>query len=215
MRLITETLQDVKTLIEGKGDSKSYYIKGVFAQAEKKNRNGRMYPKHIMEREIFNYNKKYVQENRAMGELGHPDTPSINLDRVSHIIKELYPAGNDIMGKAKIMDTPCGRIAKNLIDEGVKLGVSTRGVGSLKEQNGFQMVQEDFVLATVDIVSDPSGPDCYVNGIFEGAEWLYDPKLGWKANMVADKHKKFINQNRIDEAAALKLFDQFLKSLKG
>lgn len=214
MRLITETVENVKTLVEGSGDSKSYFIKGIFAQAEKKNRNGRLYPKHIMEREVFNYNKNYIKENMSLGELGHPNSPTVNLDRASHIIKELYPVGNDFMGKAKLMDTPCGKIAKNLIDEGVKLGVSTRGLGSLKEENGYQLVGEDFSLATIDIVSSPSGPDCYVNGIYEGVEWIFDPKYGWKSMQIAEQHKKFINKNKIDETKALKLFNQFLGTLK-
>lgn len=216
MRLITETTDNnLELLVEEKASGKNFYIKGVFAQAETKNRNGRIYPKHVMEREVYNYNKKYINENRGMGELGHPDTPSINLDRVSHMIESLYPAGNDIMGKAKILKTPCGKIAEALLESGVKLGVSTRGVGSLKEQNGLQVVQEDFALATVDIVADPSAPSAYVNGIYEGAEWVYDEKLGWKTVSLAESHKKYIDNNKIDEAKAFRMFESFLNTLKG
>lgn len=216
MKLIVETTDYIETITEGTGSSKNYYIKGIFAQAETKNKNGRVYPKHIMEREISNYNKNYVKENRALGELGHPDTPSINLDRVSHVIKELYPSGNDIIGKAKIMDTPCGKIARNLIDEGIKLGVSTRGVGSLKEHNGYQVVQEDFTLATVDIVSDPSAPSAFVQGIYEGSEWIFDEKFGWKSIQLAERQRDYMKKsNKIDESKALEFFNHFLKTLKG
>lgn len=216
MKLIQESVrEDIELLIEEKGSSKSYFIKGVFAQSEVKNRNGRIYPKSVMEREVSRYNQRYIKEGRSLGELGHPSTPAINLDRASHIIKELYPSGNDIIGKAKLMDTPCGKIAKNLIDEGVRLGVSTRGVGSLKEQNGIQVVQEDFSLATIDIVADPSAPSAYVDGIFEGVEWLFDEKLGWKAVEIAENHRAMVRGPvKIDEEKAFRLFEQYLNSLK-
>ena len=154
---------------------KNYFIEGIFMQAEQKNRNGRVYPKETLMKEVNRYNEEYVQKNRALGELNHPQGPTVNLDRVSHMIKELREQGNDVYGKAKIMDTPMGDIAKNLIKEGAKLGVSSRGMGSLKQnRSGVNEVQKDFMLAAVDIVADPSAPNAFVNGIMEGAEWVWD-----------------------------------------
>ncbi len=176
MKLITETIQEINVIKEAKEDGgKNYYIEGPFLQTEIKNRNGRVYPKAIMEKEVNRYIKEYVNTNRALGELGHPEGPSINLDRVSHRIVSLKEDGNNYIGRAKIMtETPMGRIVKNLIDEGVQLGVSSRGMGSLKlNKEGINEVQDDFYLATAgDIVSDPSAPDAFVRGIMEGKEWM-------------------------------------------
>jgi len=176
MFLITETLlDDVQCIVEAKDNgSKDYFIEGVFMQSEKKNRNGRIYPKSILTKEVNRYNKEFVNTSRALGELGHPEGPTVNLERVSHIIKELNFNGNNIMGKAKIMDTPYGKIVKNLIDEGAKIGVSSRGMGSLKKNGSINEVQKDFYLASVDIVADPSAPDAFVEGIMEGKQWVWD-----------------------------------------
>ena len=174
MKLIIETVEEVKYLVEENNGQKSHFIEGVFMQSEQKNRNGRVYPKPIMEREVKRYEREYINEKRAFGELGHPDSPSINLDRVSHMIVSLREDGNNYIGKAKILGTPYGNIVKNLIDEGAKLGVSSRGMGSLKPSNGYQLVQDDFYLATAaDIVADPSAPDAFVRGIMENKEWVY------------------------------------------
>ena len=179
MKLICEVTEDLETLIEEKeGSGKNYYIKGVFLQAEQKNRNGRVYPMETMQKEVDRYNGQYVKTSRAFGELGHPDGPTINLERVSHLIKEISQDGNNFIGKAKVMDTPYGKIVKNLIDEGAKLGVSSRGMGSLKSAGGTQIVQKDFHLATAaDIVADPSAPQAFVEGIMEGKEWIWDNGL--------------------------------------
>jgi hypothetical protein len=177
MKLITEMNEDIKITeeINEATSEKNYFIEGIFMQAEQKNRNGRVYPKETLMKEVNRYNEEYVQKNRALGELNHPQGPTVNLDRVSHMIKELREQGNDVYGKAKIMDTPMGDIAKNLIKEGAKLGVSSRGMGSLKQnRSGVNEVQKDFMLAAVDIVADPSAPNAFVNGIMEGAEWVWD-----------------------------------------
>ncbi|MEC9106366.1 MAG: primosomal protein, partial [Candidatus Neomarinimicrobiota bacterium] len=172
MKLITEINEDLEYIVEGTGDSKSMYINGVFMMSETKNRNGRIYSKPILFNEVNRYRTEYVDKNRAFGELGHPEGPTINLERVSHMIKELKEDGNNIVGKAKIMDTPYGNIVKNLINEGAKLGVSSRGMGSLEEKGGANYVKDDFYLATAaDIVADPSAPDAFVDGIMEGKEW--------------------------------------------
>jgi len=185
MLLITETTEDVNYIVEANEDSgsKNYFIEGIFMQAEQKNRNGRVYPRNTLMKEVSRYTKELVEGKRAMGELGHPEGPSLNLERVSHIITELKEDGDNIVGKAKVLNTPYGKIVKNLIDEGAKLGVSSRGMGSLKKSDdGTNEVQEDFMLAAVDIVADPSAPDAFVNGIMEGKEWvwnngLFNPKL--------------------------------------
>lgn len=177
MLLITETnLESVKMLKEARADgSPEYSIEGIFMQAEKQNKNGRVYPSKTLFKEAKRYDEEYVKTNRALGELGHPEGPTVNLDRVSHIIKELWTEGSDIYGKAKILNTPMGKIVSGLIDEGVSIGVSTRGMGSLKKNSkGINEVQDDFVLSAVDIVSDPSAPDAFVNGIMEGKEWVWD-----------------------------------------
>ena len=215
MKLITEKIEDAKIVItEGKGGKRNTFIEGVFLQADITNRNGRMYPMSIMEREVAKYNENYVGTGRALGELGHPDGPSINLDRASHLITSLKREGNNFVGKARLLETPMGKIAKQLLDEGVKLGVSSRGLGSIREQNGVKVVGEDFMLATAaDIVADPSAPDAFVNGIMEGKEWV------WANGSVAESDIDQIKK-RIDSAAASQLeerkisaFSDFLKNL--
>ena len=177
MKLITEVVDEnaIEFITEENNGQKSHYIKGVFMQAEQKNRNGRIYPKKVLDEQVRKYINNYVVQNRAFGELGHPDGPVVNLERVSHMIKELNEDGNNWVGKAKIMDTPYGKIVKNLIDEGAKLGVSSRGMGSLKNVKGTNIVQDDFYLATAaDIVADPSAPEAFVEGVMEGKEWVWD-----------------------------------------
>ena len=218
MKLITEqNFEAVNFLKEGKeGEKQDYFIEGIFMQGDMKNRNGRMYPVKTLLKEVNRYDKEYIQKNRAYGELGHPAGPTINLDRVSHMIKELKQDGSNFVGKAKIMDTPMGNIVKNLMDEGCMLGVSSRGMGTLKERNGVAEVQNDFMLATAgDIVADPSAPDAFVNGVMEGTEWIYDVASGnWRAMEVVDKIQevgqksaKSLNENTI------KAFQQFLNTL--
>ena len=216
MKLITEEISKVEFITEGKGAEKQCYIKGIFLQAEQVNRNGRMYPMSIMEREVNRYNEAFVQKGRALGELGHPDGPTVNLDRVSHKICELYKDGNNFIGKAKLLETPMGKIAKSLINEGVCLGVSSRGVGSLQVTNeGHKVVGPDFMLATAaDIVADPSAPDAFVQGIMEGKEWVWDG--GMLRERIAENTKRRINtlvdQKRLEEHK-LNLFNEFLNSL--
>ena len=215
MKLIKEEVLNVQYLVEedGKG-GKTHSIEGIFMQAEKQNRNGRVYPRHILSKEVDRYNKDYVTKNRAFGELGHPDSPTINLDRVSHMITSLRPDGNNFIGKAKILDTPNGKIVKSLLDGGASLGVSTRGVGSLKPANGFQLVQDDFHLATAaDIVADPSAPDAFVQGIMENAEWILTNE-GWKA-MHQERARRMLKEassNDIEEVA-LKIFKNYISKL--
>ena len=216
MKLITEEISDVKFITEGKGAKKKMYIEGVFLQGNLKNRNGRMYPKQTLMREVNRYNENFVEKGRALGELGHPDGPTVNLDRVSHKIVSLKESGNNFIGKAKILSTPMGKIASNLLGEGVKLGVSSRGVGSLNKTNeGYSVVGEDFTLATAaDIVADPSAPDAFVDGIMEGKEWVWDG--GIIRERLASKTYKRINtlvdQNKLDEQK-LNVFQDFLANL--
>ena len=212
MKLITEHTNEIEYLSEGKG--KEQYIKGIFMQSDIKNQNGRVYPHAVLQKEVKNFNTKYVNEGRALGELGHPMGPVINLDRVSHVIKELKEDGKNFIGKAKVMDTPNGRIVKNFISEGVKLGVSSRGMGSVKtNKEGVNEVQKDFVLSTVDIVADPSAPDAFVNGIMEGKEWI------WVNGIIKEKDinamKKTIENANIRELEQKKLdvFAKFLQNL--
>ena len=173
MKLITEQNNDIEVLTEEKDGKKSTYIKGVFLQTEITNRNGRMYKFDTMNREVSKYNEEFVNRGRALGELGHPEGPTLNLDRVSHKIVELYPEGTNFIGKAKLMETPMGKIAKSLLDEGVQLGVSSRGLGSIKKEGSCSVVADDFILSTAaDIVADPSAPDAFVEGIYEGREWI-------------------------------------------
>ena len=174
MRLIAEELTEVKFLTEEKEGKKNYFIEGIFLQSEIANKNGRMYPFKTLQREVAKYHENFIRQGRALGELGHPEGPSINLDRVSHKIERLSEDGNNFVGRAKILDTPNGKIAKSLLDEGVRLGVSSRGMGSLKKESTCNVVQDDFMLATAaDIVADPSAPDAFVDGIMEGKEWIY------------------------------------------
>jgi hypothetical protein len=217
MKLIREEVQDIKYLIENnkKTGKKDYCIEGVFMQAERQNRNGRIYPFGTLQKEVDRYNNEYVNKNRAFGELGHPDNPSINLDRVSHMITKLFPDGNNFIGRAKIVDTPMGNIVKGLLDGGACLGVSTRGVGSLKPHNGYQLVQDDFKLATAaDIVADPSAPDAFVKGIMEGVEWFYDNGKWKMAEMSEDYRKQMrtFSKNEI-ESVALKLLENYISKL--
>ena len=210
MKLIREISEAVATqeTIEESGE-KSFFIEGIFMQSEVKNRNGRIYPKSILESELNKYENK-IKSKRALGELDHPNGPKINPDRVSHYMTELSFRGNDIIGKAKIMDTPCGKIVKEFMKEGLSFGVSSRGVGSVK--NG--LVQNDFRLSTVDIVTDPSGPDCFVNGIMENVEWIYDERNGWKAQEIAEDIQKHVSKgNNLTESQKLKAFQMFLNSL--
>ena len=177
MKLITEFTENdtLQCIVEKKEDGeKNYVIEGVFAQTDKKNRNGRVYPKPIMERAVKQYVDTQVSKKRAVGELNHPEGPTVNLDKVSHLITDLKFEGNDVVGKAQILDTPMGKIIKGLLDGGVQLGVSTRGMGSLEQKNGAMVVKDDFILSTVDIVQDPSAPDAFVNGIMEGVDWIWD-----------------------------------------
>ena len=214
MRLIAEEITEVNFLSEEKEGKRSHFIEGVFLQSEIENKNGRKYPFKTLEREVAKYDESYIRKGRALGELGHPDGPSINLDKVSHKIESLKAEGNNFIGRAKILDTPNGRIAKSLLDEGVKLGVSSRGMGSLKQQEGVNIVQDDFMLATAaDIVADPSAPDAFVDGIMEGKEWVWDNGI-LKESAVAQ-----IKQE-IDEATLINIqerkvsaFDKFLRSL--
>jgi hypothetical protein len=214
MKLIVEQIEEVKYLVEENNGQKSHFIEGVFMQAEQKNRNGRVYPKPVMAREVNRYVKEYVDQKRAFGELGHPDSPSINLDRVSHMIVSMKEDGNNYVGKAKILGTPYGNIVKNLIDEGAKLGVSSRGMGSLKPSNGFQLVQDDFYLATAaDIVADPSAPDAFVRGIMENKEWIF--VNGVLQEMEIEEMKKTIMKAKRKQLEEVKLrqFKQFISKL--
>ena len=216
MKLITEEISQVKIITEGKGANKTLHIEGVFLQGGIKNRNGRMYPVDTLSREVGRYCDNFVGKGRALGELGHPEGPTVNLDRVSHKITSLTQEGNNFRGKAKLLETPMGKIAKSLLGEGVMLGVSSRGVGSLKEDsNGCKIVGEDFQLATAaDIVADPSAPDAFVNGIMEGKEWVWDG--GVLREQLAEQTKKSINtlvsQKRLEEHK-LSLFNNFLNNL--
>ena len=215
MKLITEMTEDIRLIAEENKETgqKDYFIEGIFMQSEQKNRNGRIYPNSVLMNEVKRYNKEYVKKNRAMGELNHPQGPTVNLDRVSHIIKELKEDGDDVYGKAKIMDTPMGKIAKNLIDEGAKLGVSSRGMGSLKEKDGVNEVQKDFMLAAVDIVADPSAPNAFVNGIMEGAEWIWDNGV-LKQKTIEDYKDSIEKMSTRDlEENTIKLFKDFLSKI--
>ncbi|ADO98521.1 head maturation protease [Cyanophage S-TIM4] len=214
MRLIAEEITNVDFICEDKEGKKNYFIEGVFLQAELKNRNNRMYPLKTLSKEVAKYDENYIQKGRALGELGHPDGPSINLDRVSHKILSLKEDGNNFIGRAKLLDTPMGGIAKNLLDEGVKLGVSSRGMGSIRKEENCNVVMDDFMLATAaDIVADPSAPDAFVNGIMEGKEWVWDNGVLKEAAVAEIKQE-------IDQATLINLqerkvsaFEAFLKSL--
>ena len=216
MKLITEEISSVKFITEGKGAKKKMYIEGVFLQGEIKNRNGRMYPVGTLAKEVGRYNESFVKKGRALGELGHPDGPTVNLDRVSHKITSLRQEGNNFVGKAQLLETPMGKIAKSLLAEGVTLGVSSRGIGTLKEdRDGIKVVGEDFQLATAaDIVADPSAPDAFVNGIMEGKEWVWEG--GILREQFVDQTKKRINtlvDQKTLEEHKLGLFTDFLSNL--
>ena len=216
MKLITEEIEQVEFIVENRNGKKSLYIEGVFLQGNIKNRNGRMYPMETLRKEVARYTENHIQSGRALGELGHPDGPTVNLDRVSHKIVSLKESGSNYVGKSKILGTPMGKIASNLLDEGVKLGVSSRGVGSLKPtREGYSVVGEDFMLATAaDIVADPSAPDAFVSGIMEGKEWVWDG--GILREKFAEKTYRQINtlvdQKKLDEQK-LDLFNNFLSNL--
>lgn len=218
MKLIIEqNLEQIKCLTEedAKTKEKAYYIVGIFMQANKQNKNGRLYPLPIINREIRKYNDQYVKQNRAMGELGHPESPAVQLERVSHLIKDLKLEGNDVFGKAKLLDTPYGKIAKNLIDEGIKLGISSRGLGSLKETDGgIKEVQEDFSLQAIDIVADPSAPEAFAEGVMEGKEWVWESGI-WKSKTI-EEYKKQIQRvkRREQEEKFLKIFENLLTDPK-
>ena len=207
MKLITECSQDVEYIVEGK--AKEQYIKGIFMQSDIQNQNGRVYPFSVLQKEVKKYNNKFVKESRALGELGHPSGPTINLDRVSHIITELYEEGKNFIGKAKIMNTPNGKIVKNLIESGVRLGVSSRGLGSVKaNKSGVNEVQKDFVLSTVDIVSDPSAPEAFVNGIMEGREFSITGEIEYDIrNEIRNTVSKKLDKKKIE------LFQNFMNNL--
>ena len=215
VKLFSEAVENVEFITEAKENGgKNYKIRGIFMQADVKNRNGRVYPLDILEKEVTKYNKNFIRENRAFGELGHPEGPTVNLERVSHMITELHPDGKNFIGEAKIMDTPMGKIVKNLMDEGAKLGVSSRGMGSLDSKNGANYVRDDFYLATAaDIVADPSAPNAFVEGIMEGKEWIWNNGALVEA-YVANLKKKFDVKQRQKQANTEALeFAKFLKML--
>jgi len=214
MKLIREEIHDATYLVEEKEGKKNYTIKGVFLQSDIRNRNGRVYPNEVLTKEVKRYNAEFINKNRAFGELGHPEGPVVNLERVSHMIKKLYPEGKNFVGEAKILDTPYGKIVKNLIDEGAKLGVSSRGMGSLEQKNGGHYVGKDFYLATAaDIVADPSAPDAFVEGIMENKEWIFVEGVlkevdmeTWKQELIRTKRTELADKKA-------KIFEDFLKKL--
>lgn len=229
MKLIAEVNEEAQVLTELNEETgkKSYFIEGIFMQADLKNRNGRIYPSAVLEKEMKRYQKDFIDTKRALGELGHPEGPSINGDRVSHLITEMKQDGSNFTGKAKILGTPMGNIVKEFMDEGVKIGVSTRGLGSVKPTNsGIMEVQDDFHLATVDIVTDPSGPNCFVNGIMENTEYYYDIAAGhWlpqheSVEEVIEEIQETIEKevrrvvHKVDESTAAQLFERFVRSLR-
>ena len=213
MKLISEHLDTIEFITEDDGDGKkNYKIKGVFMEADIKNRNNRMYPMNVLEKEVKRYNKEYVQQKRAFGELGHPDGPTVNLERVSHMITKLYPDGKQFVGEAKVMDTPYGKIVKNLIDEGAKLGVSSRGMGSLEPRRDMHIVKDDFYLATAaDIVADPSAPNAFVEGIMEGKEWVWDNGIVKEVDIAKYRAELRKESKRLDEKK-IKLFNEFMSN---
>lgn len=230
MKLITEVTEEASVAVEldeatGK---KSHFIEGIFMQGDLKNRNGRIYPSKVLEKEMVRYNKDFIETKRALGELGHPEGPAINGDRVSHLITEMHRDGSNFIGKAKILSTPMGEIVKTFMDEGVKIGVSTRGLGSVIPKNGIMEVQDDFHLATVDIVTDPSGPNCFVNGIMENVEYYYDiASNSWLPNTQQEEVAQVVEEiqqevkkhykrtiHSIDEALATRMFERFINTLR-
>lgn len=214
MKLITETIEETQTIVESnESGGKNYFIKGVMMESGVVNRNGRMYKPDILLKEMRRYNTEYVDKKRALGELNHPSGPTVNLDRVSHIITNLNESGNQIIGKAKIIDTPMGKIVKNLIDEGAQLGVSSRGMGSLKKEGTINYVQPDFTLAAIDIVADPSAPNAFVNGILEGKEWIWDNGILKEQQIAAYSRALKKTSKRKLEENAIRLFSDFLNRL--
>ena len=215
VKLFTESVEEVQYITEDKeGGGKNYKIKGIFLQADIKNRNGRVYPMEVLEKEVNRYNKKFINENRAYGELGHPEGPTVNLERVSHMVTELYPDGKNFIGEAKIMETPMGKIVKSLMNEGGKLGVSSRGMGSLDQKNGANYVRDDFYLATAaDIVADPSAPNAFVEGIMEGKEWVWNNGALLEAELVELKRKFDVKKRQRDAKFEALEFAKFLKKL--
>ena len=214
MKLITETIENIEVLTEERNGKKDYKIKGIFMQADIKNRNGRIYPVGTLAKEVKRYNEQFINKKRAFGELGHPDGPPVNLERVSHMITSLKPEGKNFIGEAKIMDTPYGKIVKNLIDEGAQLGVSSRGMGSLQSGSQGNVVGKDFYLATAaDIVADPSAPDAFVEGIMEGKEWVWDN--GVLKSMEVERYKQEIEKTKRAELAETKasIFKDFLSKI--
>ena len=213
MKLISEHLDDIEFITEDDAEGKkNYRIKGVFMEADIKNRNNRMYPMNVLEKEVKRYNKEYIQQKRAFGELGHPDGPTVNLERVSHLITKLYPDGKQFVGEAKIMDTPYGKIVKNLIDEGAKLGVSSRGMGSLEPRRDMHVVKDDFYLATAaDIVADPSAPNAFVEGIMENKEWIWDNGVVKEVNIAKYRAELRKESKRLEEKK-IKLFNEFMSN---
>jgi hypothetical protein len=214
LKLITEHVEDVQFLTEDKDGVKEYFIEGIFMQAEKKNRNGRKYPNKVLMKEANRYQKEYVEQNRAMGELGHPDGPTVNLERVSHLIESLKPDGNNIIGRAKILETPYGKIVKNLMEGGVKLGVSSRGMGSLEQKNGVNIVKDDFMLSAIDIVADPSAPDAFVDGVMEGKAWVWDNGLLKEQDLNSVCSMIQRASSRDLEEKKLAAFESFLSKIK-
>jgi len=213
MKLISEHIDEIEYITEAKEGGKDYKIRGVFMQADIKNRNNRMYPGEILEKEVKRYNKEYIQQNRAFGELGHPDGPTVNLERVSHMITDLYPDGKNFIGEAKILDTPYGKIVKNLIDEGAKLGVSSRGMGSLEPRRDMHVVKDDFYLATAaDIVADPSAPSAFVEGIMEGKEWVWNNGVVREVD-IAEYRKDLSKKTKDREEKHIKVFENFMSKL--
>lgn len=218
MKLITELNEDVELLVEKTEDGKkNLFIEGIFLQSAIQNRNGRVYPEQVMDGEVARYTKELVEQKRSLGELGHPDGPQINLDRASHLITSLKKEGTNYVGRAKIMDTPMGNIAKGMLESGVRLGVSSRGMGTVsKNSKGIMEVQNDFRLATAaDIVADPSAPNAFVNGIMESVDWCWDERFGWKAMEVVEEIKKEVTENyrKIDESHMLSMFQKFIRNL--
>ena len=214
MKLITEEIEQAEYIVEETNGKKNYAIKGIFMQSDIKNKNGRMYPKEILQREVVRYNREFINKNRAFGELGHPDGPTVNLERVSHMIKALYPEGNNFIGEARVLDTPYGKIVKSLIDEGARLGVSSRGMGTLSNSQGANVVNNDFYLATAaDIVADPSAPDAFVEGIMEGKEWVWESGVLVEKDIEAWRMEVYKAKKRELEEKKLKVFESLLKKL--
>ena len=214
MKLITEEISNAEYIVEETNGKKNYAIKGIFMQSDVKNKNGRIYPKEILQKEVARYNREFIQKNRAVGELGHPDGPTVNLERVSHMIKSLSPEGSNFIGEARVLDTPYGKIVKSLIDEGASLGVSSRGMGTLVNTGGANIVKDDFYLATAaDIVADPSAPDAFVEGIMEGKEWVWNNGIlkEQEVNRLKEQAESKERMARVEKNA--QVFESFLKSL--